>query len=344
MGTSGTSPLGARLRGLLPSRAFGLFIARRLLAVPPLLLAVSFITFALLHAAPGDYVTRLAENPEVSQEVLDQIRRAYGLDGGFFERYGRWLLNAVQGEFGYSFSKEIGVFTLIGERMGNTLLLSGTTLFVAWGLALPLGVVAAVRQGTWVDRLVSFISFFGLSIPRVFFALLMLMFAVTTDWFPSGGIRDQVNWDTFTPWQRFVDVAHHLVLPVVVLATTEVAHYMRQMRAEMLETLGKDFVRTARAKGLNTHQVVWKHAFWNAVNPLVTLFGYSISSLFTGSFLVEIVFSWPGMARLTVDAVFAQDEPLVMASVMMATLMLVFGNLIADLLLGRIDPRIGVGK
>jgi len=335
--------LSTRLRGLLPGRALATFIARRLLAVPPLLLATSFVTYALLYAAPGDYVARMAEDPRMTPQMLAEMRIKFGLDGGLFERYGRWLYNAIQGDFGYSFSKEIGVYTLIGERMGNTLLLSGTTLLLAWGLALPLGVAAATRQGSWVDRIAGFFSFLGLSIPRVFFALLMVMFAATTKWFPVGGIRDQVNWDTFTGWQQVVDMAHHLVLPTIVLATTEVAHYMRQMRAEMLETLGKDFVRTARAKGLNQRQVVWRHAFWNAVNPLVTLFGYSLAGLFTGSFLVEIVFSWPGMARLTVDAVFTQDEPLVMASVMMATLMLVFGNLVADLLLGRIDPRIGVG-
>ncbi|MCA9525892.1 MAG: ABC transporter permease [Myxococcales bacterium] len=321
----------------------GVFIARRLLAVPPLLLAVSFITFLLLDAAPGDYVTRLAEDPHISAETLAELRHRYGLDGSLVERYGRWLLNAVQGDFGYSFSKEIGVFTLIGERLGNTLLLSGSALLLAWGMALPLGVVAGVRQGSVLDKVVSFISFFGLSIPRVFFALLMVMFAATTKWFPVGGMRDLVEWDTFTPWQKVVDVAHHLVLPTIVLGTTQMAAYMRQMRAEMVETLGKDFVRTARAKGLSTRQVVWKHAFGNAVNPLITLFGYSLAALLTGSFLVEVVFAWPGLARLTVDAVFSQDEPVVMASVVMATVMLVVGNLIADILLGAVDPRIGVG-
>ncbi|MEZ4466183.1 MAG: ABC transporter permease [bacterium] len=332
-----------RVRGWLPGSALGVFVARRLLAVPPLLLAVSFITFALLEAAPGDYVTRLAEDPHISVETLAQLRHRYGLDGGLMERYGRWLLNAVQGDFGYSFSKEIGVFTLIGERLGNTLVLSGASLLLAWALALPLGVMAGMRQGSVADKLVSFISFFGLSIPRVFFALLMVMFAATTKWFPVGGMRDLVAWDTMTPWQQLVDQLHHLVLPTIVLGTTQTAAYMRQMRAEMVETLGKDFVRTARAKGLSMRQVVWKHAFLNAVNPLVTLFGYSLAALLTGSFLVEIVFAWPGLARLTVDAVFAQDEPVVMASVCMATVMLVAGNLIADLLLGKIDPRIRVG-
>lgn len=318
------------------------YIARRLLAIPPLLLGVSFITHALLAAAPGDYFTRLAENPAVSEAYMDALRVKYHLDGGMFERYWAWLSNAVLGDFGYSFQYDLGVFGLIGERLTNTLLLSGASLLIAWGLALPLGVVAGVKQGTWIDKGVSFISFIGLSMPRVFFALLMLMFASTTHWFPTAGMRDNVDWDDFTLAQQIIDVAWHTVLPAVVIGTTQMAGYMRQMRAEMVETLNKDYVRTARAKGLSPWKVVWKHAFGNAINPLVTLFGYSLAALLTGSFLVEIVFSWPGLATLTVDAVLAQDEPVVMASVVMATVMLVLGNLVADLLLGLIDPRIAL--
>lgn len=317
-----------------------IYILRRFLAIPPLLLAVSFLTHVLLYISPGDYFTRLAENPSVSEEYMAQLRAQYGLDGGVFYRYWRWVLNAVTGEFGYSFRFDMPVFDLIGERLSNTLLLSVSSLVVAWGLALPLGVYAATHQGKLMDKAVAFISFVGLSIPRVFFALLMLMFAAVTGWFPTGGMRDQINWDDFTAWQKVVDVAHHLVLPTIVIGTTQMASYMRQMRAEMVETLSKDFVRTARAKGLGHWAVVYKHAFGNAVNPLITLFGYSLAALLTGSFLVEVVFSWPGLARLTVDAVFAQDEPVVMASVVMATVMLVIGNLIADLMLAFVDPRI----
>lgn len=318
------------------------YIARRFLAIPPLLLAVSFLTHCLLYAAPGDYFSRLLENPQVTEEVVQAMRVNYGLDGGLFYRYWHWLANAFTGEFGYSYRFDVPVFSLISERLINTLILSLSALVLAWGLALPLGVYAAVHQGKLMDRIVGFVSFVGLSIPRVFFALLMVMFAASSGWFPTGGMRDQIYWDEFTAWQKFVDVSHHLVLPAIVIGTTSMARYMRQMRAEMVETLSKDFVRTAKAKGLGHWQVVYKHAFGNAVNPLITLFGYSLAGLLTGSFLVEIVFAWPGMARLTVDAVFAQDEPLVMASVIMATCMLVLGNLIADLMLAFVDPRIGL--
>ena len=316
------------------------FLARRLLSVPPLLLAVSFLTFSLLYAAPGDYFTRLEEDPAVTAEYLSALREKYGLEGGLFYRYWHWLLNAVQLDFGDSFRFDMPVFDLISERLANTLLLTVTSLVLAWGLALPLGVLAGTKQGQWIDKIAGLVSFMGLSIPRVFFALLMVMFAATTKWFPVGGMRDQIYWDDFTLWEQVLDVAHHLVLPTIVIGTTQMAGYMRQMRAEMVETLSKDYVRTARAKGLSERQVVYKHAFGNAINPLITLFGYSLAALLTGSFLVEVVFSWPGLARLTVDAVFAQDEPLVLAAVLVATLMLVVGNLIADVLLSVVDPRI----
>lgn len=316
------------------------FIARRLLAIPPLLLAVTFLTFCLLYAAPGDYFTRLEEDPAITPEYLAALREKHGLDGGLFYRYWRWLLNAVQFDFGYSFKFDLPVFDLIGERLANTLLLTGTSLVIAWGLALPLGVMAGVYQGRLIDKAASFISFIGLSIPRVFFALLMVMFAATTGWFPVSGMRDQIYWDDMSTGEQILDVLHHLCLPAFVIGTTSMAGYMRQMRAEMVETLSKDYVRTARAKGLSPRQVVYKHAFGNAINPLITLFGYSLAALLTGAFLVEVVFAWPGLARLTVDAVFSQDEPLVMAAVLVATLMLVMGNTIADLLLAFVDPRI----
>lgn len=316
------------------------YIARRLLAIPPLLLAVSFLTHALLYLAPGDYFSRLEENPAITAETMADIRARYGLDGGMVERYFYWCWNAIRLDFGQSFSESRPVFEILIERMSNTLLLATTSLILAWGLALPLGIIAATNRGKILDKIVGFIAFFGLSIPRVFFSLLMVLFAAVTGWFPTGGMRDQIEWDYMTTWEQILDVSHHLVLPTIVLGTTAMASYMRQMRAEMVETLNKDYVRTARAKGLSHNEVIYKHAFGNAVNPLVTLFGYSLAYLLTGSFLVEVVFAWPGMARLTVSAVFAQDEPIVMGSVVMATVMLVIGNLIADLILAVIDPRI----
>ena len=318
------------------------FLVRRLLSLIPLLLAISFLTFVLLNASSGDYLTRLLDNPAVTQEYVDQLREQYGLDRPFIERYGLWLANAVQGDLGRSFEYNRDVAGLLGERVANTLLLALASLIFSWGLAIPLGVLSAVEQNTWVDKASGFIAYFGLSIPRVFLALLAVMFAAKTGWFPIGGIRDEVHWDELSAWGQVVDTAWHLFLPTVVLGITNMAGYMRQMRGYTIETLAQDYVRTARAKGLPERSVLFKHTVRNAINPLVTLFGYSLAYLVTGSFLVEVVMARPGMARLTLSALLAKDVHLVMAAVMMASLMLVLGNLASDLLLAAVDPRIRV--
>jgi peptide/nickel transport system permease protein len=316
------------------------FLIRRLFAAIPLVLAVTFLTQLLLFYSQGDYVTRLEEDPTISAEHLSRLRTEFGLDGGFWERYARWLGNAVRGNLGFSFENRIPVFDLVIERMGNTLLLMGCAMAVSWLIALPLGIIAAVKRNHFIDKISGVFSFIGLSIPSVFFALLALMFAAKTGWFPTGSIHNQILWDDFNWWQKIIDVAHHLVLPTLVIGTIGVASYMRFMRANMVETLSQDYIRTARAKGLSRRQVLFKHAFGNAVNPLITLFGFSLSELLAGSFLVEIVLSWPGMARLTVSSLFAKDVPVVMAAVVMSAVLLIVGNLVADVLLAIVDPRI----
>ncbi len=318
------------------------FFLRRLAATVPLLLVISFMTFVLLNSSSGDYLTRLLDNPSVTEEYVANLRVQYGLDRPFMERYGLWLWNALQGELGRSFEYNRDVSSLLMERVANTLLLAMCALVLSWGAAIPLGVISAVRQNTWIDKVSGFVAYFGLSIPRVFLALLAVMFAAYTGWFPIGGLRDEVNWDDFNMWQKTLDVAWHIFLPASVLGITNMAGYMRQMRGYTIETLAQDYVRTARAKGLPESVVLFKHTVRNAINPLITLFGYSLAYLVTGSFLVEIVMSWPGMARLTLSALMAKDVHLVMASVMMASIMLVFGNLTSDLLLALVDPRIRV--
>ncbi|MGA1489675.1 MAG: ABC transporter permease [Planctomycetota bacterium] len=259
---------------------------------------------------------------------------------GALEGFGRWLGKVLQGDFGRSFKFNQPVFELISERLLNTLTLSIAALILAWGTAIPLGVIAAVKPNSFWDHSSGFIAFFGLSIPSVFFALLMILFASYTGWFPIGDMRDTVNYDNFTFWGKIWDRLHHLVLPTIVIGTGAMAGYMRQARGNMIEALGQDYVRTARAKGLPREKVLFKHALRNAINPLVTLFGYSLAALLSGSFLVEVVMNWPGMARLVVDAIIAKDEPVVMASVMVSAVLLVFGNLFADLLLAVVDPRV----
>ena len=317
-----------------------IFIARRFISIPPLLLAVSFITYLLLYVAPGDYFTRLCDNPSITEEMCAQLRVQYGLDGGFWKRYAFWLVNAVTFEFGYSFKYELPVFSLITERLSNTLLLSGTSMVASWGLAIPLGVVAAVYQGKWIDKAAGFISFFGLSIPRVFYALLALLFAAKTGWFPTGGMRDQIAWDDFSAFERFKDVAHHLVLPVFVVATAEMASHMRQMRAQMIETLNKDFVRTARAKGLSEFRLLVKYPMRLALNPFISTIAWLLPNLVSGSIIVAIVLSLPTAGPLLLQSLMSQDMYLAGAFILLICALTVLGSLVSDILLALVDPRI----
>src|SRR5882724_2676653 len=317
------------------------FLLRRLLAAIPLIIVVTFITKAMLVASPGNFLDALRLNPSITRDYVIELERKYHLDSNnVFERYWYWFGPAIQGDFGYSLTKSAPVSSLIGERVLNTLLLTGSALVFSWVFAIPLGVFAAVYRNRWTDKIIGFVSFFGLSIPSVFFSLLMILFAARTGLFPAGGIHDQVMWDVMTPWQKFVDTVWHLVLPMIVLGTIGLAQYVRQMRSEMIETLSQDYIRTVRAKGLSKWRVLSRHALGNAINPLVTIFGFSLATLLAGALLTEFVFGWPGLGTLTFDALSSKDEPLVMASVVMLVLMLVIGNLIADVMLAIIDPRI----
>jgi peptide/nickel transport system permease protein len=317
------------------------FLLRRLLAAIPLIIVVTFLTKAMLVLSPGDYLDRLRLTPTISREYIAQLEKQYHLDShNVLERYWYWLWPAMRGDFGYSLQYDRAVGGMIGERVGNTLLLTGSALLFSWGIAIPLGVLAAVYRNRWIDRLCSFISFFGLSMPSVFFSLILVLFAAKTGLFPAGGIHNQSMWDQMAGWDRFTDSLWHLVLPTIVLGMIGLAQYMRQMRSEMIETLSLDYIRTARAKGLSWSRVVVRHALGNAINPLVTLFGFSLASLLAGALITEFVFAWPGLGQLIYDALTNKDEPVVMASVTMLVLMLVLGNFVADWLLAMIDPRI----
>jgi peptide/nickel transport system permease protein len=316
-------------------------LIRRLVAAIPLLIAVTFLTKSLLVLSPGNYLDTLRLTPGISQSYIRSLEQRYHLDSNnVLERYWYWFWPAVQGDFGYSFSKSAMVWELISERVLNTLLLTGSALAFSWLFAIPLGTLAAAYRNRWLDKVIGAISFFGLSIPSVFFSLLMLLFAAKTGLFPVGGNHEQAMWFAMTPWQKFVDVCWHLVLPTIVLGTIGLAQYVRQLRGEMIDVLSRDFIRTARAKGLSEWRVITRHALANALNPLITLFGFSLAYLLAGALLTEYVFSWPGLGNLIYEALRDKDEPVVMASTVMLVLMLVVGNLVADILLAALDPRI----
>lgn len=315
-------------------------ILKRLLHLIPVLFGVSLLTFGLIQLAPGDYLATLTMDPSISESALKDMRTQFGLDRPAWQQYGIYLKNVLlRRDFGYSFSRRQPVFTILGESLGNTLLLSLTAALLTWLLAIPLGTLAALRQHTWVDRLAAGVTFLGLSVPEVFLALLLMLLAYQTGWFPTNGMRS-LNHAELSPVGRLLDVAHHLVLPAIVLATVPLASRTRQMRANLLDVLRADYVTTARAKGLPESRVIGHHALRNALNPLITLFGYTLGGLLSGSFLVENVMGWPGLGRVTVEALLNRDLYLILGAVLMASTILVFGNLVADLLLMATDPRI----
>jgi peptide/nickel transport system permease protein len=316
------------------------YVLRRVLQVIPLLLGISALTFLLLHLAPGDFLNQMAENPAISADTIEAMRRRFGLDQPWYVQYGLYLRNLlINFDFGESFSRHQPVSAVIAEGLNNTLILAIAAAFVTWALAIPLGVMAAVRQHTWIDKGLSLIAFVWLSIPEILSGLLLLMFAARTGWFPVGGMRS-IDYDDLTLVGKVLDIAWHLALPALVVGLVPLASRMRQMRANLLDVLRLDFVTTARAKGLDERVVVFKHALRNALNPMITLFGYTLGALVSGSFIAEIIFSWPGLGRITLDAILTQDQYLVMGSVLMASVVLILGNLVADLLLALADPRI----
>jgi len=315
------------------------FILKRLLHMIPLLLGITFFSFLIISLAPGDYLTAMSQNPQVTAETIEGLRRQFGLDRPWYVQYILWLWNALHLDFGYSFANQVPVFSLIGQRLLNTLILALSAALFAWGLSIPLGVISAVKQNTWIDRTASFVAFLGLSIPEVFFALLMVWFAAQTGLFPVGGMKS-IDFEFMSYPRQILDLLHHLVLPTIVLGSISMAGRMRQMRANLLDTLLQDYVQTARAKGLGERVVIFKHALRNAINPLITLFGFTLARLLSGAFLVEVVMSWPGLGRLTLDALFTRDLYVVMGSLLMASVMLILGNLAADIMLALSDPRI----
>ncbi len=315
------------------------FVLKRLLHMIPLLLGVSLLTFLLMAMSPGNYFTALSQNPQISPETVARLKAQFHLDQPWYVQYIFWLKNLLSGNFGYSMAYKIPATSLIFARLWNTFLLSFVALVIAWGIAIPLGIWAAVKKGSWVDHACSFIAFTGLSVPDVLLSLLALWFAASTGWFPVGGAESPL-YDFMTPGQQFWDRVHHLILPAIVLAAADLAGIMRQMRSNLLDTLRAEYVTAARARGVGEGWVVYKHALRNAINPLLTIFGYSLAALLSGAFIVENIMAWPGLGRLTIEAFFAKDSYLVVDSVVMATALLVAGNFVADVLLAWSDPRI----
>ncbi|MBW4582892.1 MAG: ABC transporter permease [Tildeniella nuda ZEHNDER 1965/U140] len=318
-----------------------IYIVKRVLQALLTLLLASALSFIVIQLAPGDYLDTLKQNPKISPERIEQLRQQFGLNKSWFEQYFLWLWQIVsKGNFGTSFVYQRSVASLLWERVPATLLLAISSLVVTWAIAIPLGIVGAVNQNRWSDRLLQVISYAGQGFPSFITALLLLILAQNTSpIFPVGDMTS-IDHDEFTPLGKIIDVAWHMILPTIALSITSFAGLQRITRGELLDVLRQDYIQTARAKGLPENKVIYVHALRNAINPLITLLGFEFASLLSGAFIAEFFFNWPGLGRLILQAVQAQDLYLVMASLMMGAVMLIAGNLLADLLLKTVDPRI----
>jgi peptide/nickel transport system permease protein len=315
------------------------FVARRLLQMIPLLIGITFLSFVVVDLAPGDFFSTLRLNPSISPDVIRQMEAEFGYGQPLPVRYGRWVWRVLHLDLGTSIAYRVAVLDLITSRALNTLILAVASMIFTWALAIPIGTAVALRRGSVTDRTLSFFSFLGMSVPSFFLAFLLMYLALETGWFPVGGTTS-VDYPILGPFEKVADRAAHLVLPVIVLGTSGMASLMRLMRSNILEIQHADYVRTARAKGLPEWRVVGKHILRNALNPFVTLAGYELGTLLGGAALVEAVMNLQGLGTLMLDAVRSLDLYLVMGSVLMSAVLLLLGNLIADVVLTLVDPRI----
>jgi peptide/nickel transport system permease protein len=308
----------------------------------PTLLAISFIAFMIIQLPPGDFADVYRSNPQFSDETIREIVHQFRLDKPVMVQYFHWLLRAVQLDFGVSTTYTgVKVFTLIAMRMKATFLLSLMALVFTWIISVPLGVYSAIKQYSIGDKTLSVLAFVGMSLPTFFIAFLLLYLATLVDWLPAGGLVSS-GYNQLTPMSKFLDYLWHMTIPVTVMVLSSVAGMMRLMRGNMLEIKSAQYITTARAKGLSENKVIFKHMLRNAINPMITLFGYQLSGLLSGVALTEAVLAYPGMGRLMLEAVIARDLFLVMASLVMSSFLLLLGNLLADIFLSMSDPRISL--
>ena len=318
------------------------YILRRLFLLGPLLLGITFISWAAIQLAPGsgDYFQSLVlQYPQISPSTIAALRAQFGMDQPPWIQYLRWLWSILHLNFGLSFAYNVPVSWLIGSRALNTLLLSVTSLVAAWAIAIPLGIYSAVHQYSVVDGLLSAAAFVAISVPSFSSALLLLYAAYWTHLLPLQGLTS-VNYDSLSWWGKVLDVCWHLVLPTVALGVFSVGGLMRYMRTNLLDVLRQEYVQTARAKGVSERRVIFRHAVRNAINPLVTLFGFELGGLLSGAAFVENVLGYPGLGRLILEAVLKKDVFVVMGSLLLGSVLLILGNLTADILLAYVDPRI----
>ena len=306
------------------------------------MVAVVVLNFVLVHAAPGDPVETIAgASGGMSEELKAELRTQYGLDKPLVAQLGVYLGKIAQGDLGYSYFFNVPVSELIIERLPATLLLVLASVVMAFLIGTTLGVLSARKPNGLLSQLVNVVSLIGFAAP-VFWTgmLLVILFASVLPWFPISGMRSVELATNASGWASIIDVLHHLVLPTATLALVYVAQYSRLARASMLDVLGSDFIRTARAKGLSEGIVLYKHALRNAVLPVITILGLQFGNVLAGAILVETVFNWPGLGRLAFESVLRRDYPTILGVLLFSSIVVVVMNQVTDLAYRVIDPRI----
>jgi peptide/nickel transport system permease protein len=315
------------------------YILRRFIIMIPELIIITFLVFTIMYAAPGNFLDSYRLDPTVSPQTIAEMSKEYGLDKPMIQQYVIWLGKVVKGDFGYSFYYRRPVSTMIWERVFATLILSLYSFVFSWVIGIILGVVSALKKYSVWDKVLTVIAFSGLAIPNFFLGLLLLFFAAKTGAFPISGLVSN-GYDSLSSFGKFKDIFWHLQLPAFALSFSQLASLMRYMRGSLLDVLGEDYVEFARSKGLPERKVIYKHAMRNAINPLITMLGFNFAGILGGSVIIEQIFAWPGMGRLVYQALLQQDYYVVMASVVISVIMLVIGNLLGDIILALVDPRI----
>lgn len=317
------------------------YLARRFAHAILLLVAISVLSFALLQWAPGNFFDSMRLNPRISLQTVNGIRSEYGIDRPFVLRYARWMGSMLKGEMGFSFAYGTSVGPLLWARARNTLLLASSATVLAWLLATPIGIWSAASKGTWGDRSCGAAMSTLLTIPDLLLSLILLLLAVRTGWFPTGGMVS-VGAEQMGFWSKAADIERHLALPAFGLALATLPILVRHIRSAMMDALESPFIRAARGHGIPRARLLLHYALPAASNPLISLLGFSIATMLSASVIIEVVLSWPGLGPLMVQAILERDVYVVIGVVMLSSVFLVAGNLIADVLLFMSDPRIRV--
>lgn len=313
------------------------YLIRRLIIAVPTLLGISVVIFVILSLAPGDPFSELAQNPNVPVEVRENLRRQLGMADPLHVRYVKWLTSLLQGNLGYSFVSRVDVTQLIWQRLPTTLFVMGSAYVIALLIAIPVGIISAVRQYSWLDNLATTLAFIGFSLPTFFTGLIfILVFSIYLRWLP---MVFTTNVQASGPaW--VLEILRHAIMPIMVLALFEGAVLTRYIRASMLDVIRTDYINVARAKGLSERAVILRHALRNALIPVVTIMALQIPGIFTGAIVTEQIFRVPGIGSLLISSIQLKDTPVVMAIVFAYAVLVVIFNLIADLAYGVLDPRI----